>query len=178
MAELTTVARPYAKAAFQFAHEHGSLNEWSAMFAFTSAAVSEAAVAAIVENPALSNQQQADALIQICADAMDETRRNFIALLAKNKRLQALPEIARLYEGYKAELEHTVDVEVISAFEMDSHQTDTLANALRRRLGKGVNLSVTVDSSIIGGVIIRAGDMVIDGSVKGKLAKLAEKLNS
>ncbi len=178
MAELTTVARPYAKAAFQFAHEHGSLNEWSVMFAFTSAAVSEAAVAAIVDNPALTHNQQADALIQLCADAMDETRRNFIQLLAKNKRLSALPEIARLYESYKAELEKTVDVEVVSAFEMNSQQTDTLANALRRRLGRGVNLTSTVDPSIIGGVIIRAGDMVIDGSVKGKLAKLAEKLNS
>ena len=109
---------------------------------------------------------------------MDETRRNFIKLLAKYKRLAALPEIARLYESYKAELEKTVDVEVVSAFEMNSQQTDTLANALRRRLGRGVNLTVVVDSSIIGGVIIRAGDMVIDGSVKGKLAKLAEKLNS
>lgn len=148
------------------------------MFAFASAVASDAAVAAIVDNPKLSHQQQADALIQLCADTMDETRKNFIKLLAKNKRLQALPEIARLYEDYKAELEKTVDVEVISAFEIAQAHADTLAKALQRRLGKGVNLEAKVDPSIIGGVIIRAGDLVIDGSVKGKLAKLAEKLNS
>ncbi|CBL47380.1 F1-ATP synthase, delta subunit [gamma proteobacterium HdN1] len=178
MAELTTVARPYAKAAFQYAQEQGALNEWSAMLAFTSAAVSEPIVASIVENPAKTAQQQADVLVQLCSDAMDSTRRNFIALVAKNKRLSALPAIAELYESYKAELEKTVDVEVTSAFELDPQHSESLSSALQRRLGRGINLSTVVDPSLIGGVIIRAGDMVIDGSVKGKLAKLAEKLNS
>ena len=89
----------------------------------------------------------------------------------------ALAEIARLYELYRADLEKTLDVEMVSAFEVGQPQVDSLASSLRTRLGKAINISVTVDPSLIGGVILRARDLVIDGSVKGKLAKLAENLN-
>lgn len=177
MAELTTVARPYAKAAFQFAHESGQLNEWSAMLAFAAVAIADPAFERVVDNPALSHQQQADIVVGVLGDKLDVARANFIRLLSRNKRMGALAEIARLYELYRADLEKTLDVEMVSAFEVGQPQVDSLASSLRTRLGKAINISVTVDPSLIGGVILRARDLVIDGSVKGKLAKLAENLN-
>ncbi|PCJ38763.1 MAG: F0F1 ATP synthase subunit delta [Moraxellaceae bacterium] len=178
MAELTTVARPYAKAAFQFAEEKGQLAEWSLMLSFTAAVVDDSAVKEILDNPKLTTEQQLNTLTTICADQLDESGKNFIALLASNKRLSALSAISELFEQLKAEKEQSVDVKIISAFEVTSDQTASLATALKTRLGQDVNIESEVDQSLIGGLIIRAGDIVIDGSVRGKLAKLAETMSA
>jgi len=178
MAELTTVARPYAKAAFQFAEENGQLAEWSTMLAFTAKVVEDSAVAEILDNPKLTTEQQLNTLTQICAGQLDEGGKNFIALLAGNKRLSALSAISELFEQLKAEKEQSVDVKIISAFEVTSDQTAILATALKTRLGQDVNIESEVDQSLIGGLIIRAGDIVIDGSVRGKLAKLADTMSA
>ena len=178
MAELTTVARPYAKAAFQFAEEKGLLAEWSTMLAFTAQVVEDPAVADILDNPKLTTEQQLETFTQICADQLVESGKNFIALLAGNRRLSALSAISGLFEQLKAEKEQSVDVKITSAFEVTSDQVTNVASALKKRLDRQVNIESEVDQSLIGGLIIRAGDIVIDGSVRGKLAKLAETMSS
>lgn len=178
MAEITTVARPYAKAAFQYALAQNQLAEWSAMLGFAAAVASDASVKPILGNPKLTAQAKADAVITVCGEKLSEQGRNFISLLASNKRLAALPEIAHLYELLRAEQEKTVDVELTTAFAATDEQVTSLATALKQKLGRGVAISNTIDTSLIGGAIIRAGDLVIDGSVRGKLTKLANTLNS
>ena len=177
MAELTTVARPYAKAAFQFARESGQLGDWSAMLALAASAVADPALLRLISNPSVSHQQLATTLESVLGEALDTARRNFVRLLARNKRISAMTEIARLFELYRADLEKTLDVEMCSAFAVSDEQVNALATSLNKRLGKAVNITVSVDPSLIGGAVFRARDLVIDGSVKGKLAKLAENLN-
>jgi F-type H+-transporting ATPase subunit delta len=104
--------------------------------------------------------------------------RNFVSVLALNKRLGLLPEIHDQFVRFKANLEKSVDVEVISAFDLADAARDKLADVLGRKLERSVNVSTTTDSNLLGGVLIRAGDLVIDGSVRGRLNKLAEAMNS
>lgn len=178
MAELTTVARPYAKAAFQFADEQGTQSAWSEMLLLAASAVENDLFANYLSNPKLTTTQLADAFITVCADKLTQEGKNFITLLAQNKRLNVLPEISALFEEFKSIKERSVDVVITSAFALTEAQSSKLADALKRKLDREVNVSSTEDKSLIGGVIIRAGDLVIDGSVRGKLAKLAETLNS
>ena len=178
MAELITVARPYAKAAFQYADENGALAEWSDMLAFAAAVSNDEAVSGYLQNPKITPAQKAEAFGELCKDKLNEQGKNFVTLLAQNKRLTALPEIAALYETLKSQKEQSVDVEITSAFALSDEQAGKLAASLKQKLGRDVNVTTEEDKSLVGGVIIRAGDLVIDGSVRGKLAKLAEKLNS
>ena len=178
MAELITVARPYAKAAFQFADENGALAEWSDMLAFAAAVSTDEAVSSFLNNPKITSAQKAEAFGDLCKDKLNAQGKNFVAMLAQNKRLAALPEIAVLFEALKSQKEQSVDVEITSAFALSDEQGKKLAAALKQKLGREVNVTTAEDKALLGGVIIRAGDMVIDGSVRGKLAKLAEKLNS
>lgn len=178
MAELTTVARPYAKAAFQFADENGALAEWSAMLKFLAAVTQQDAVAQYLENPKITSDRKSEGFLKLCADQLDPAGSNFVSLLAQNKRLPALPEIAVLFEALKSEKEQSVDAVISSAFPLSPEQTNKLADSLKKKLGREVNVTTEIDNTILGGVIIKAGDLVIDGSVRGKLAKLAETLNS
>lgn len=178
MAELTTVARPYAKAAFQFADENGALAEWSAMLKFLAAVTQQDAVAQFLENPKVTSDRKAEGFRKLCADKLNTAGNNFVSLLAENKRLPALPEISALFETLKSEKELSVDTVITSAFPLSPEQTNKLADSLKKKLGREVNVTTAVDSSILGGVVIKAGDLVIDGSVRGKLAKLADTLNS
>lgn len=177
MAELSTLARPYAKAAFEYAREHKALDAWAQQLA-TAAAVSAAdGMEAVLNNPALTNEQQAKTLTDVCGDTLDEPARNFIAILASNKRISLLPEIYSQFALYKANQEKSVEVEVISAFDMADDVRDKLAGALGKRLERDVKVTTSTDENLLGGVLIRAGDLVIDGSVRGRLNKLAEAMN-
>ena len=178
MAEITTIARPYAKAAFQFSLENDKLEHWSDMLEFASCVAADKQMLVLFNSPGITTDQQAEMFISICAEQLDSEGKNFISQLAENSRLEALPEVARLFELLKAEQEKTVEVSVTSAYEVTPEQADKIAQALKDRLGREVHISSQVDNSLIGGLIIRAGDMVIDGSVRGKLAKLADRLNS
>ncbi len=178
MAELTTLARPYAKAVFAEASEKGALDAWSADLALLAACVADADLAKVLVHPSLTAQQQAQALTDVCGDKLNEAAKNLVAVLAENKRLMLVPEIAALYEELKAQLQNTVDVVVTSASELSNEQADKLAQALKAKLQCDVRLTSEVDESLIGGAIIRAGDLVIDGSVTGKLSKLAEAMKS
>ncbi|MCJ8169442.1 F0F1 ATP synthase subunit delta [Atopomonas sediminilitoris] len=178
MAELTTLARPYAKAAFQHAVSVQQLGQWSSMLSLTAAVAADSTMQAFLSAPQMTDEQKAQAFTQVCAEQLDEAARNFVGVLAENKRLALLPEIAALFEQYKAEQEQSVDVEVTSAFALGSDQQDKLAKALSARLRREVRMHTSEDASLIGGIIVRAGDLVIDGSVRGKIAQLAEALKS
>ncbi len=178
MAELTTVARPYAKAAFQFADENGKLADWSAMLGFVAAVSQEPSVAQFLANPKITSEQKGAGFLKLCSDKLDAAGTNFVTLLAQNKRLAALPEIAELFEALKSQKEQSVDVEIVSAFALTDDQANKLASSLKQKLGREINVTTAVDAAILGGAIIKAGDLVIDGSVRGKLAKLADTLNS
>ncbi len=178
MAELTTVARPYAKAAFQYADEHGSLTLWSDMLAFAAAVSEQETVSSYLNNPKITSAQKAEAVTSLCAERLNDAGKNFITLLAQNKRLPALREIMVLFEALKSAKEKRVDVLITSAFELSEEQIGKLASSLKQKLGRDISVTTAEDETLVGGVVIQAGDLVIDGSVRGKLAKLADTLNS
>ncbi|MCP8900483.1 F0F1 ATP synthase subunit delta [Gilvimarinus xylanilyticus] len=178
MAELTTLARPYAKAAFGFAHEHGDLSSWATQLK-TLAIVSEyGKVKEIVSSPALTPEQQASTLLSVCGEELDSKVKNFVELLAENKRLALLPEVFTLFDALKTAEEQAVDVELTTAFELDDASEKKLADALSAKLARKVKVSSAVDSQLLAGAIIKAGDLVIDGSMRGRLEKLAKAINS
>lgn len=178
MAELTTLARPYAKAVFAQASEKGALDSWSADLALLAACTSEPAVVEFLKHPSFTAQQQAQTVIDVCGDKLTEAAKNLVVVLAENKRLELLPEVTELYEELKAQLQNTVDVVVTSAYPLSDAQSQQLEKALKAKLNRDIRMSSEVDESIIGGAIIRAGDLVIDGSLTGKLSKLAEAMKS
>jgi F-type H+-transporting ATPase subunit delta len=178
MAELSTLARPYAKAAFEYADGANQLAEWSTQLA-TAAAVAQADnIAKVLTSPSLTSEQQATIFIDVCGDVLSDKAQNFIKVLADNKRLALLAEISALYEVFKANREKTVDVNISSAFELDTAIEDQLAAALTSKLKREVKVQATVDKTLLGGVIIHAADVVIDGSVRGRLAKLGEAMKA
>ena len=178
MAELTTLARPYAKAAFEYAQAHQQLASWSAMLGLAAAVSQDDTMQSVLKAPRLTSTDKATTFNDVCGDKFDAQVRNFIHIVAENDRLALLPQIVELFDLYKAEQEKSVDVEVTSAFALNQEQQDKLAKVLSARLNREVRLQVAEDASLIGGVIIRAGDLVIDGSIRGKLANLAEALKS
>lgn len=178
MSQLTTLARPYAKAAFKTAEESGGLQAWSRGLGLLAALMQQQKVAAFMANPAQNSEQQAHVLIDLCGSELEAPLHNLVRLLAGNKRLSLLPEISSLFEALKAERERTVEVDVVSAFPLDAAAETTLANALKTRLNREVKLSSRVDQTLIGGMVVRAGDLVIDSSVRGKLKKLTETMNA
>lgn len=178
MAELSTLARPYAKAAFQYAVDGNSLQDWSKMLATAAAVSQQEVVERLLASPTHTATQQADAVADICGDVLNAQGRNFISTLATNRRLPLLAEIADQFETLKAGLEKTLAVDVVAAGEVSEEQQQKLATALKAKLGHEVTLQVETDKSLLGGAIVRAGDTVLDGSVRGRLAKLAEALNS
>jgi F-type H+-transporting ATPase subunit delta len=178
MAELTTLARPYAKAAFEYAQAHQQLANWSAMLGLAAAVSIDDTMQRVLKAPRLTSTEKATAFIEVCGDKFDAQAQNFIHVLAENDRLALLPDIFAQFELYKAEQEKSIDVDVTSAFALSDEQQDKLAKVLSARLGREVRLHAAEDATLIGGVLIRAGDLVIDGTVRGKLAKLAEALKS
>jgi len=178
MAELSTLARPYAKAAFQAAVDANALEQWSEMLTYSSAVTQNEDVVKLLSNPGLTGQQQAQTLIEVCGDKLNEAGQNLVSVLAENKRISLLPQILEQFEHLKAEQEKSVDVEIVSAFEVADETKQKLTQALKAKLAKDVRVTTSVDETLVGGAIIRAGDLVVDGSVRGKLAKLAEAMNS
>lgn len=178
MAELTTLARPYAKAAFEHAQARQQLAAWSAMLGLAAAVSLDERMQRVLKAPRLTSKEKADTFIEVGGEEFDAAVRNYLHILAEHERLALLPDIVALFELYKAEQEKSMDVEVSSAFALNAEQQDKLAKVLSARLGREVRLHAAEDATLIGGVLIRAGDLVIDGSVRGKIAKLAEALKS
>lgn len=176
MSELTTLARPYAKAAFEFAQSTDNLTEWSGMLVFSASAVQDSAFAAYLDNPALTRKQAAEAMLAVCDDNLDTNGKNFVRLMAENDRLDLLPAVTELFEELKALYEKSVDVAITSAVDLTDAQLAAISDRLSEKLGRKVNINSKTDASLLGGMFIRAGDMVIDASVKGKLNELSDAL--
>jgi F-type H+-transporting ATPase subunit delta len=176
MAEAITVARPYAQAAFDEARELGELKSWSDILQSVAQAVINPEVRAIITSPRIIKSQLVDLMLALSGDKASEIQRNFIKLLIEGQRLILLPEIVMLFEIMRAEAEKNVDVVVTSAFDLSEAQKQKIAEALQKRMGREIRLSCETDRKLLGGVIIRAGDKVIDGSARTHLSELANAL--
>lgn len=173
MSQALTLARPYARAAFSLARDAGTLPAWSQALAFAARVAADPQVAALLGHPKLS---AADAVALLAPDGAGEAFCNFLGLLFDNRRLSLLPEIAGLYDELRFEAEGVVKAKVTSAAALPAAELETIKAALRRRFGRDVEVEAAVDESLIGGAVIDAGDVVIDGSIKGKLGRLQTAL--
>lgn len=176
MAEKSTIARPYAEAVFSLAQEQSQYKEWSDMLAFTAAVSANDDMLGLIGNTNINKKQLAEIFIGVCGDKLNDQGKNLVKVLLENRRLAILPEIAEQYEVLRAEAEKTIEAEVISAFEVSDAQKQDIISKLKARLGREVSLTCRVDESLIGGAIIRAGDLVIDGSTQGQISKLSVHL--
>lgn len=177
MAEALTVARPYAQAAFLFASEHHVLKDWSDMLGLLAAIAADPEMARLIESPEMTETRLADLFIDVGSERLNEKCHNFIRLLSEARRLQLLPEIAALFEIQRRTAEQTISAELISAFPASEAQQAAISAALKQRLGRDIELTCTTDAALLGGAVIRAGDLVIDGSVRGKLERLGTSLS-
>jgi F-type H+-transporting ATPase subunit delta len=176
MAENVTIARPYARAAFDYARTHGTLPAWSRALAAAQATIATPEVARLLTDPRVMPSDLVDLLAGACGDSLDEHGRNFLAVLAENRRLGLLPEIATMFDAMRADVENVADVRVVSAVELSADQRERLAKALRKRLARDVRMSCEVDPALLGGAVIMSGDLVIDGSLRSRLARLAAQM--
>ncbi len=177
-AENITIARPYAKALFAVALKEGELQKWSDALAVLAQVSLDDSVVALLGDPRITAEKLLQLYLDVGQKVLDKQGENFLRLLASNQRLQVLPEIAHLYEIHRAEAEKTIDVKVSSFMPLSDLAKDKLAASLSKRLGLDVHLTCTVDESLLGGAIIQANDLVMDGSVRGKLKTLAEEMIS
>lgn len=177
MAEKSTIARPYAKAVFEFAQAEGKFGGWSDMLQGLAAVANDPAAERLFRSPSVSKEQIVSLITDVLGGKLSADGQNLVKLLAENKRLTLLPEIAAMFEQLRAEAEKTIDAEVISAFEVSAAEQQKIKAALKNRMGREVKLSVRIDPSLIGGAIIKAGDLSIDGSIAGKLQRLAITLS-
>jgi F-type H+-transporting ATPase subunit delta len=176
MAERATVARPYARAAFAYAKEQGQLAQWSQWLARARGTVESDEYQRLQHAPGVHAEELTALIAGVAGDALDAHGRALLDLLAENGRVGYLPEIATQFDELVADDENVADVEVVSAVPLDARQTERLADALRGRLRRNVRLHCRTDAGLIGGAIVRSGDLLIDGSLKGKLARLETEL--
>ena len=176
MAEAISVARPYAQAAFDEACKLGDLKGWSDMLQSLAQAVVNAEVRAAITSPRVVKSQLEGLMLALCGGKANATGQNFIRLLVENQRLTLLPEMAALFEVMRAEAEKSVDVVVTSAFDLSETQKQKISTAMKNRMGREIRLSCEIDRELLGGIIIRAGDKVIDGSAHAHLSELAVAL--
>jgi F-type H+-transporting ATPase subunit delta len=178
MADKSTIARPYARAAFEEAHAAGRLEPWSQALQLAAAVVRDARVVALLGNPRVTPEELAALLIGIAGAKLDAQGGNFVRTLAANRRLAVLPEIAARFDELKDAAEGVADVTVTSAAPLDAARQKALSGALERRLERTVRLHCAVDPALIGGAVVRSGDLVIDGSLRTRLERIAYELTA
>jgi F-type H+-transporting ATPase subunit delta len=178
VAERATIARPYAKAAFEYARDAGAFPQWSAGLKTAAEIVADSRLAPLTKSPQWSQADLVSIIADVAGDKLSPAMTNFVRVLAENHRLLLLPEISARYEELRSDVENTVDVEVISAIALSPAQQDKLAAALSKRLKRTVRMQNSIDATLMGGAVVRAGDLVIDGSLKGRLQRLATELGS
>ena len=176
MSEAITVARTYAIAVFNEASRQGELKGWSELLQTATEAVLNIEVRSLITNPRVRKSQLEDLMLALCGGKVSATGSNFIKLLVESQRLILLPEIAAIFETMRAEAEMSADVVVTSAFDLNDAQKQKITTAMKKRLGREVRLSCVIDRDLLGGIIIRAGDKVIDGSARTHLSELANAL--
>ena len=179
MAEKRTLARPYAKAVFELARDQRAFDRWSKVLATLSALSADAEVKAMLASPKAAPAVRAEVLAELAGKAgekLDQQARNFVGLLAENRRLGLLPEIAEDFERLRAEAENTLEVELVAAMPVPAEEQKRIGDALHQKLGRKITLKYVEDKTLIGGAVLRAGDLVIDGSVREKLGRLTAAL--
>ncbi|MDV2873487.1 F0F1 ATP synthase subunit delta [Phytobacter diazotrophicus] len=177
MSEFVTVARPYAKAAFDFAVEHQGVDRWQDMLAFAAEVTKNEHMAELLSG-AIAPETLAESFIAVCGEQLDDNGQNLIRVMAESGRLKVLPDVLEQFVQLRAASEAIAEVEVTSATALSEEQLSKISAAMEKRLSRKVKLNCKIDKSVMAGVIIRAGDMVIDGSVRGRLERLADVLQS
>lgn len=178
MAELPTLARPYARAAFEYGLEDNTVQGWSDFLELAAAVCNQERVRQLIANPSLTASHKAESFLGVLGEECGHAMRNFVHLLASYHRLELLPAIQSAFRVMKANHEKSIDLEVTSAYEISEEQAARLAKAMSAKLKRTIKIQTTIDSNLIGGAQVRAGDLVIDGSVRGKLKRLAEAVES
>lgn len=178
MAETSTLARPYAQAIFNLANAENTLKAWSDKLALLKEVAANESMIEIITNPDVSAERIVSLFADICQDGLDEQGINFLKIAAENGRLEIIPQIADSFEAMCAEAEGSIEAQVTSAYAVNATQKKSIAEALKKKFGRDVTITTKTDKSLLGGVIIRAGDIVIDGSVKTQLEKITHSLLS
>jgi F-type H+-transporting ATPase subunit delta len=173
MSELSTLARPYAEAVFRLAQGDGDLAGWSGRLAALSTIAADPQMVRLIADPAVDAAQAAALIVEVAGAGLGERATNFVQVLAENDRLALLPEIAARFEALRAEAEGTLEATITSAQPLTPPQVDELVGALKAKFQRAVTARVAVDPDLIGGAVIAIGDQVMDGSVKGRLERMA-----
>lgn len=176
MSKANTIARPYAHAAFEVAQEQNALKAWSEMLISLAMIVQHPDMQAVIGNPKVSKSKVAEVAEALLGSTASSQQKNYVLVLADNQRLSVLPEISAHFEMLKAEAEKTVNVVVDSAFELSAAQQEKIVGALKKRMGREIKLACNIKQDLLGGVVIRAGDKVIDGSALTRLGEMANAL--
>jgi len=176
MANFTTAARPYANAVYDLASQSNNLDSWGDALANLANVVNNAQFAEMLSNPDLGRQQKGELVIQVMGDNLNQQQQNLVKLMAENGRLVLMSDVLEQFEVARAKADNKIEAEVVSAFELSAEQQDELVNTLKNKLGCDVTLTTTIDESLIGGVVIKAGDTIIDASMKSQLDSLALSL--
>jgi len=176
MSAFTTAARPYANAVYDTANETSSLDSWSDALANLAAVISDAQMSDLLDDPETSKVQKGELVLQVLSDKLNQQQQNLVKLMAENGRLMLMHDVVEQFEAARAKAENKIEAEVVSAFELSAEQTSELVNTLKNKFGCDVTLTTTIDESLIGGVIIKAGDTIIDASMKSQLDSLALSL--
>ncbi|WP_456296483.1 F0F1 ATP synthase subunit delta [Vibrio sp. AK197] len=177
MSDLTTIARPYAKAAFDFAVEKNELDQWGQMLSFAAEVANNEQIKELLTG-SVSADKLAELFVAVCGEQVNAHGQNLLKVMAENGRLMALPDVCEQFLAFKQEHEKEIDVEVISATALSDQQQADISSKLEQRLERKVKLNCSVDEALLGGVIIRAGDLVIDNSARGRLNRLSDALQS
>ncbi|HIF9399517.1 TPA: F0F1 ATP synthase subunit delta [Photobacterium damselae] len=182
MSDPQTIAHPYAKAAFEFAKEQQTLEQWAQMLTIVSDVVTQPVISEQLEDlEQLGNEQReqfVDMLLAICDGLLDEHVKNLIRVMAENSRLAVLSSVTELFLELKADYERTVQAHVVSADELTADQKVNLIAALEKKLDRHVELDCQIDKSLVGGMLIHAGELVIDGTLKTSMDRLASRLQA
>ena len=177
MSELTTAARPYAKAVFEIAESTGSLDTWSEQLALMASIASADGSAELLNSPKVSASQKVETFSQVASGNLNNQSVNLLKSLGENNRFALLPDMSLLFEALKSESQGEVEGELIAAAEVSQEQESAIVTALEKRLGRKVKLVTKIDDSLLGGAVIRIGDLVIDGSLQGRFQTLKANLS-
>ena len=177
MADYTTLARPYANAVYQLAVASSSVDSWTEALGMMAAVASDDAMKKVLANPSLGKEQKGEIFSSVLDGKLNEQQKNLVNLMAENGRLSIMPDVAEQFEAYRAQVEGKIEAEVTSAFPLSSEQESAITSTLKNKLGCDVSITSSTDESLIGGVVIKAGDTIIDASIKSQLAKLATSLS-
>lgn len=178
MAEISTIARPYAVAAYKLGREQKALGKWSEMLGFAAAVSNDAQIKAYIQDPKVVSSDLQTTFLKVCGDQLNENGQNLVKVLVEYGRLSILPEISSAFEALKAQDEGSLDAQIVAAAKPSAAEVKDLVKRLETKFGKKIEASVSVDPELIGGIKIIVGDTVIDASVKGQLQNLAYTLTA